>query len=277
MTRHTGQQGLWLLAAVVTALVLMVSCGSDDEPGEPVPDAGAVDAGMDAGLPPADAGTDAGTQCLNEVPCKEQSIDKLGLLTVVSTGEVREETAPAGEFATYIDARAGGVSPTQSYTYARFTPQGLSRVAVDDQAALARTDWDIAFRRYYIRVNSGTSGPSCVSVARTPAGTAFASVTAVDPAWEFATEAWYDNACTFIPDESGLSGPLMAMSTFWTYQACVKMTGDVFVIRLADGRHVKVEVTAYYEPAAQQQCNDSNTLPSPSGSGQLRIRWAFLP
>ncbi len=267
MTSHPGQQGLWVLAAVVTALVLLVNCGSDDEP---APDAGVADSGTDAG-------TDAGTQCLNEVPCKEQSIDKLSLLTTVSTGELREEQAPQGEFLTYIDARAGGLSPTQSYTYARFTPQGLTRVSVDDQAALAQTGWDIAFRRYYIRVNSGTSGPSCVSVASTPEGTTFASVTAVDSTWQFKTEAWYDASCTFITDASGLDGPLMALSNFWEYEACVQMTGNVFVVRLADGRHVKLEVTAYYEPAAQQVCNETGSVPQPSGSGQLRVRWAFLP
>ncbi|NMO16979.1 hypothetical protein HPC49_12275 [Pyxidicoccus fallax] len=284
MTRRSGQQGVWALAGVVMALVVLVNCGSDDDaPVDPVPDASVADSGTDAGSDPVpdsgtDAGTDAGTQCLNEVPCKEQSIDKLQLFTNVSTGVVREEDAPEGEFHTYIDARAGGVSPTQSYTYARFTPEGLAKVEVDDQSALARTGWDIAFRRYYIRVNSGTSGPSCVSVARTPAGTTFASVTAVDPAWEFKTEAWYDDSCTFISDDSGLSGPLMSMGTFWTYnQRCVAMTGDVFVIRLADGRHVKLEVTAYYEPEPQQVCNETGTAPSPNGSGQIRARWAFLP
>ncbi|MCY1022724.1 HmuY family protein [Pyxidicoccus sp. MSG2] len=264
MTRHSGQQGLWVLAAVVVALMLMVNCDSSDD--DPVPDAGV-----------ADAGTDAGTQCLNEVSCKDQSIDKLTLLTTVSTGEVREEQAAQGEFRTYIDARAGGLTPTMSYTYARFTPQGLAQVSVDDQAALARTDWDIAFRRYYIRVNSGTSGPSCVSVATTPEGTTFESVTAVASTWEFKTEAWYDPACTFSPDDSGLNGPLMRLSTFWTYTSCVQMTGDVFVIRLADGRHVKLEVTGYYDPTPQQVCNETGSVPQPSGSGQLRVRWAFLP
>ncbi|WP_043710209.1 HmuY family protein [Corallococcus macrosporus] len=291
MHTKAGKQGLWVLAAVAMALALLVNCGSSEEDPTPVPDAGqTADSGTnptpDSGTEPEpDAGTepepDAGTEplCQSDVPCAEQSIDRLNLLTTPSTSPMYEEEAPAGEFRSYIDARAGGLSVNQSYTYARFTPEGLSRVSIDDQTSLGDPGWDIAFRRYYIRVNGGTSGPSCVGVARLPMGTRFETVNAVPADLTFQSDAWFTDACEFIPDNSGLAGPTMALSSFWAYEGCVRMTGEVFIIRLADGRHVKFEVTSYYDVPVQEHCNANNELPSgvPSGSGQLRVKWAFLP
>jgi hypothetical protein len=250
-TKH-GSQLRWALS-----LMTMVSLLSGCDPDEPEP------------APRCEA---------SPVTCTEQSIDRLDLLTTVSTGQIREEGTTSGQFHTYVDARAGGVTPNQSYTYAIFTPQGLTQVAVDDQAALASTDWDIAFRRYVIRVNSGISGPSCVSVARTPTGTSFDSVTRVDSSWEFRKETYFtEGTCEFVADETGIGGPATVLSSFWGYQSCLTMSGDVFVIRLADNRHVKLQVTSYYEPAAQETCNQTGSAPQPSGAAQFRIKWAFLP
>lgn len=54
------------------------------------------------------------------------------------------------------------------------------------------------------------------------------------------------------------------------------MTDRVFVVKLADGRRVKLQVLSYYPPANQQRCQDNDTIEAPSGAGSLRIRWAFL-
>ncbi len=213
----------------------------------------------------------------SEVRCTEQSIDKLSLLTVVSTGELREEGTTSGEFLTFVDATAGGSSPKQSYTYARFTPQGLTRVELDDQAALTSTEWDIAFRRYIIRVNSGVSGASCTSVAQTPEGTTFASVTSVNSAWEFRTEDYFTEACALLTDDSGIGAPAGQLATYWSYQGCLAMTNKVFVVRLADGRHVKLQVMSYYDDAAVQRACDTGVGFTPAGSAKFRVKWAFLP
>ena len=34
---------------------------------------------------------------------------------------------------------------------------------------------------------------------------------------------------------------------------------------------------ASHDPEPQRVCNETGSVPQPSGSGQLRIRWAFLP
>ncbi|RYZ44603.1 MAG: hypothetical protein EOO72_05830, partial [Myxococcaceae bacterium] len=144
--------------------------------------------------------------------------------------------------------------------------------------ALASTAWDIAVRRSVIRVNSGVSGPSCVTVAQTAEGSTFDAVTQVEPTATFLAEAYFTpNTCELILDGSGINSPGTALSTFWRYNNCLVMTDKVFVLQLADGRHVKLQVVSYYEPAAQAQCNASGTLPAVTGSGQYRIKWAYLP
>jgi hypothetical protein len=211
------------------------------------------------------------------VACAEQGIDRLRLRTGVSAGEVREVGTTAGEFHTYVDGRAGGTDSPQSYTYARFTAQGLERLDLDDQAALGSGDWDIALRRFVIRTNGGVSGPSCTTVAQTPEGTTFESVQAVDGAWAFKAEDYYSESCEFTGDAWGLGSPATRLGSFWDYQSCLAMTGHVYVLRLADGRHVKLQVTEYYDPEPQRACNETGKVTQPSGAAQFRVRWAFLP
>ena len=56
------------------------------------------------------------------------------------------------------------------------------------------------------------------------------------------------------------------------------MTGNVFVIQLASGRHVKFTVTHFYNEAAQEECQTSAMIPTMNnGSGEVQVRWAFLP
>jgi hypothetical protein len=234
-------------------------------------DGGASDGGR------ADSGP-AGMTCdPSTVTCVDQSIATLDLFTSVAPGAITEEGTTTGEFTTHIDATGGGQTPSKSFVYAKFDSDGLKKVAIDDESAFTSQDWDIAFRRYIIRVNSGVSGPSCVQAGRTAPGSTFDSVATTPANLSFRTEAYFSDTCDFVADGSGLNGPGTAMSSYWTYGACLKMTGNIYVIQLADGRHVKVQVLSYYEPAAQQMCETSNSLPSPSGSANIRLRWAFLP
>ncbi len=185
-----------------------------------------------------------------------------------------EQGTTSGEFTTYVDARAGGTTPTQAYTYLRFTPTGLVVVAIDDFQAQTNDTWDIAMRRLAIRINSGPSGPSCVSAMKTTGGTTFEQVTSATTG-TLAREQYYTPQCTMIDDGSGLGGPDFAID-YWTYSSCVKMTNTVYVVQLADSRRVKLQVLSYYDLAVQTTCDTTGTVPQPSGAGQLRVRWAFL-
>jgi hypothetical protein len=261
----------------VTFLVAsMAACGDDAvavDAGPTGSDAGGSDAGgSDAGAP------DAGMACDPVAPtCIDEQIGALDLFAPVTDGVVTEEGTTSGEFTTLIDATGGGFMPTESFLYARFTPTGLVKVDVGDEAAFDSAEWDIAVRRYVVRINSGVSGPSCVQAGRTAPGTTFESLTAVPEGLMFRTEEYFTATCELVPDGSGLGGAATALASFWTYESCVEMTGNVYVIRLASGAHVKLQVLSYYEPAAQETCNTTHMVPMPNGAGNVRIRWAFLP
>lgn len=232
---------------------------------------------LDAG---ADAGVDAGTPFRCEatpVTCQDQSILKLDFKTTLSNGTTREEGSKPGD-RTYVNATAGGLNPTEAYYYLRFTPQGLQRVPLTDEEALTSMEWDIAFRRVIVRLNSGVSGPSCVVVGRTAPGTTFDGLTRVPANLTWRTEEYLTGStCELVPDPSGLPNPATALSSYWSYASCVQTRGlNVYVIHLRDGRYVKFQVLSYYETAQQMTCNDTGMVPVPSGAGNYRIRWGFI-
>jgi hypothetical protein len=262
----------------VTFLVASLgACGDDDrrpfDAGTTGTDAGGHDAGgVDAGAP------DAGMACDPVAPaCIDQQIGALDLFAAPTDGVVTEEGTTAGEFTTLVDATGGGFEPTESYLYARFTPTGLVKVDIGDEAAFDSTEWDIAFRRFVVRINSGVAGPSCVLAGRTAPGTTFESLTAVPEGLAYRTEEYFTASCDLVPDGSGLGSPGTALASFWTYEGCVEMTGNVYVVQLRNGAHVKLQILSYYEPAAQETCNTTHMVPMPNGAGNVRIRWAFLP
>lgn len=253
MTRFIG--GILLLAACTP-------------PSEPMNDAG-VDAGSpDAGPP------DAGPP--REVPCIDQSLSQLMLFDNVSPGTITDESTGDGIFQHLIDATGGGMTPITSYVYARFTDDGLVKVDISDEDALESTEWHIAFRRFVLRLNSGVSGPGSITAARTAPGTTLETLDAVPSGLVQRDEQYFTESCEYVPDTSGIGSPATALSSFWSYAGCVAMTGNVYVVALPGGRHVKLEVIAYYSPENQATCDESNTISSPSGAGNIRIRWGFL-
>lgn len=272
---------LHLVHAGCFSLVLALSaCGDDDTP-TPTTDLGMADAGPDD-LAVADAGpSDLGVLPLCEsttVPCVDESIAILDLFDVANPAAITEQGTTAGEFTTLIDATGGGMTPSLSFVYARFTDTGLAKVDISDEDALVSTDWDIAFRRYVFRVNSGVGGPSCVQAARTEPSTTFDTLSAVpDPASiTYRTESYLTDTCEIVPDGAGLGSPATALSSFWSYPGCVSMTGNVYVVALRGGRHVKLQVLGYYTPANQTSCDETGMISLPSGAGNVRVRWAFL-
>jgi hypothetical protein len=86
--------------------------------------------------------------------------------------------------------------------------------------------------------------------------------------------------CMLMPDNSGLpTSPATVLSGYWAYTAkgCLGMTGNVYVLTLADGRHVKLSVLNFYYPDVQTLCDTDMPLPMDKGSGNIGLRWAFLP
>lgn len=239
-------------------------------------DAGAFDAGNDAG--PPDAGNDAGpVVCVSTGPsCLDEHFTDLGFQEALNTGDVTTTPMESG-FVTVVDTRAGGLSPTESYAYLRFTDDGLEKLELNDDDAFESTDWDIALRRFVLRLNSGVSGPGCVEGGRTAGGTDFDALDGAPEGLPFRTEEYFSADCTVVTDGSGIGSPATALASFWTYAGCVQMTGNVYVLRLGSGRTVKLRVDSYYGPDAQQSCNETgSTGGGPSTSGTVTLRWDFL-
>ncbi|APR78444.1 Hypothetical protein A7982_03791 [Minicystis rosea] len=227
-------------------------------------------------------GGSTGPRCTTPTPvaCADQIILAMNFQSEPAPGLITN-TADGAGFISNVDATAGGafVSKPDSYTYGKFTAQGLEKVSISDEASLDSMDWDIAFRRYIVRVNSADSGPSCVQAGRMPGTPKYEEVTSVPEGHSYHPDDTFTDSCELIPDGSGLDdSPATALSGYWTYPGCVQMTHRVFIIALADGRHVKFTVDDYYSPAVQQQCDETGAIPmSNTGSANFVVRWAFLP
>ena len=295
-----------LSATVFSAMLVLAACGDDDDGAvtDTLTDTAPGDTGGDAAeettpdtapdvtedtADTADTAPDAapdttpaettGEACVpgGEPPCSDEQIATLQLSKIASGGAITEEGTEPGVFLTHIDATAGGFGGTLGYTYARFTDEGLEAVDLSDEDALDSTEWDIAARRFVLRLNSGVSGPSCVTGGRTGPATEFNALTEVPEGITLHKEQYFtEDKCEYVADTSGIGSPQTVLSSYWTYPGCVAMTGNVYVIELADGRHLKLQVLSYYTPEVQTECDETGTASTPSGSGNFRIQWAFL-
>ncbi len=226
--------------------------------------------------PPLPAAGEPRCLAARTVGCVDQAIASLRLLTEPSPAVVTTTTVD-GVFESKIDATGGGLPPSLSYVYVRFAEDGLEKVAIGDEGAFESMGWDLAFRRYLIRVNGGASGPSCVDAA--VAGDApLNSLQQVPTGLEYDTDLYFEEpSCAPSDNTDPMGGPLTAISGYFSYEACLAMTGENYVIRLASGRYVAMKVTTYYSKTAQDYCNLEGRLPGgPSGAGQMTIRWKFL-
>lgn len=225
-------------------------------------------------------GGSAGPKCSEEVPCSDQVIQQLDLQPTVAPGLIANQPDGSG-WMTQVDGTAGGfgAQPPHAYVYGRFTDTGLEKVNISDEDALDSKDWDIAFRRFIVRLNSGNSGPACVVAAPIPGAPAYDDVAAVpDNLPQYRADEYFTEGCTLIDDGSGLGSPATALASYWEYPGCVAMTNNVFIVQTNEGKRLKLTVTDYYTPDIQDQCDTTGSVPmSGSGAANFRLRWAFLP
>jgi hypothetical protein len=245
----------------------------------------ALPLGLGACPPPSEGegeGEGEGEVCAAvDVDCRDTVFNDLEMSLTTAAPGLIESTASGDVFDVNVDATAGGFGGGDGWVYGKFTADGLEKVELLDDAAFDSTDWDIAFRRFVIRLNSGFSGPSCVSAARTAPDTDFDALGSVPDGLTFNKETGFMSdaaSCTLVSDGSGLPGaPSVVLQNWWEYPAgCVATTGNVFVVQLADGSHLKLLVTQYYEgEGAQETCNETG---EPDGeSARIKLRYGFLP
>lgn len=248
--------------------------GSDPSTSGPSDETGSAETGDPTDETSGTDGETTGTTACGEaVPCEDAMILDLGLVGgTVSAGAVGN-TADGADWVSTVDATAGGIvdAPNNPWIYLRFTDDGLEKVEVDDLQSLESSDWHIAAKRFGIRLNSGSGGPSCVSRATLDGN--YADIDAVPDDATFGNEAFYDGSCTIVDDGSGAGGANYALTPWWFYPGCVGVTYTPFALELEDGRHVKLVVESYYE-SGQMQCNDTGAMGS--GSANFTWRWSFL-
>lgn len=249
----------------------LAACGSSGSGND-------TDSGSGNGADMAASPDMAAGQCqMKDPPCTDNQIQELSLFKKASTRKITNaaDGNTPGAWMSTVDATGGGFTPTESYVYAKFTDTGLMKVDVGDETAFTSAEWDIAFRRFIIRLNSGVGGPGCVTASETSG--AYDDVKSLPGGLDFQPEAYYDDKCAMVDDKSGLGTPDTLLSSFWVYNGCVKMTNQVYVIRLADGRNVKLTVVGYYNPTVQETCNTTDTVPANAVGGSVRVRWQVLP
>jgi hypothetical protein len=263
MTRPQTTIGFPLISLFVGSLSVVAGCApvSDD--------------GGDEGEGEEGEGELACTEP-TEPECQDASFQDLAMSDNASTRTILD-TVAGGVHEVEVDSTAGGFNGTDGFIYGKFTDDGFVKVDIADFDSFASMDWDIGFRRYVVRLNSGVSGPSCVAAANL-GDDAFESITALPSGAEFRVEEYMDDTCALIPDGSGLpTSPGTAMQNYWTYPGCVAMTHNIYAISLADGRTVKIEMQRYYLPeAAQDLCDEDGELANNAVGGNIRFRWAWL-
>jgi hypothetical protein len=209
------------------------------------------------------------------VTCEDAIISDLSLHDdKISEGAVTNEVDGA-DFVTSVDATAGGfdVATQNPWVYIKFTEEGAVKVEIDDETALESMDWDLAARRFILRLNGGVSGPSCVGAVPFLEQT-YEELTEIPEGLTYTLDDFYTNDCTIINDSSGLpDSPQVALSPWWSYSACVATTKIPFLIQLADGHIVKFRVDQYYGEG-QVDCNQSDV--AGTDSANFQFRWTFL-
>ena len=210
-----------------------------------------------------------------EPSCVDSLILDLSLHDDMVSSATVSSSQDGSDWISGVDASAGGYqnAANNPWVYVRFTDDGLERVDIDDETALESMDWDMALRRFIIRLNGGDSGPSCVGAASLLEGD-YSSIDAVPEGIIFAPDQYYTSDCTIINDSSGLpNSPQVVLGTWWEYPGCVKTTGIPQLIQLANGRVLKLVVETYYG-LGQEDCNTNGT--PGEYSGQIQLRWQFL-
>lgn len=207
------------LAVVLTMMVAVSACGSDSGGGNNggATNNGTADAGADAQGDAAmgtDSGTDAGTQddvaTIGDVSSGSSLDHRCGdalaldwpFHDTVSTGEI-STTDDSGVKTTTIDASAGGQTGASNNPFVYLDLSTGEKVDVNDYDAFKSGGWDIAFKRYIVRINSADSGPGDVSMAKV-ANTTFDAVTSAPTdasAWQ--QDVSYDDNCQPLTDPIG--------------------------------------------------------------------------
>jgi hypothetical protein len=134
-----------------------------------------------------------------------------------------------------------GFSPTgRPVGTGRFTYFSLRENKIITGADTLTNKWDIAIREFYIKVNGGTSATGGGNGAAFLANSTFDAYTMIPSG----TTGWMqDNAPNYAINPAPGNWYTYSPSTF----IALPVPGKIFVIRTADGRFAKMEITSLYK------------------------------
>ncbi len=185
-----------------------------------------------------------------EFACEAARDQMLSAQDKVSTGVVEVVSTDNGVSTVYIDATAGGSGQSSTNPAIYVNLAELTRADITDLASYTDPGWDIALKRYIIRVNGGDSGAGSARVAHL-VSKAFDEVTAADAASAtFRADDYLDSLCMPIEDPAGLPGdPSTAFTGWYSYggTGAVSPNPITFLVYGSDGSSLyKLEIVDYF-------------------------------
>jgi hypothetical protein len=217
------------------SLIMSLALGCASEPLDE-PEGGNASGGTGSQTPPVYMGA-----------CSAALRQELGLVDARAEAEVTVLETNGSERTVYVDASAGGFGEQDMSPWVYVSLATGTRVEIGDMEALESADWDVAFKRFVLRNNSGDSGPGQGGALRI--GLPFDTVnleTLGDR--ELPTEAWFDADCNLTQDDSG--APVTTFSGWSEYdQAAHVLTPapDVtYLVSGGTGKLYKLAILDYY-------------------------------
>lgn len=252
--RSSARDTILLPLSAALLGVLVTACGSDAEDAT-TPDAdttsdtnSAADATNDA-APDAAAEEDVATvgdvstpPDTDETACPQVDlIEAWPLVDDIAIGSVETEADGDASVAT-IDAAAGGSAESRNNAFVYLDLNTGEMVRLTDTESLIDTEWQLAFRRTNLRLNSGDSGPGTWEMTKVSA-TTFDAVTEIPADADWHVDATFESDCDIIFDP--INNPFTAIhylnignesgSSSWYFyggEAGVSpVEGDIYIIR----------------------------------------------
>lgn len=244
-----------VFAGSLLGLLLSAACSGSAPNSGGEPDLSATPPDLAMGTTPDLAKTPDLASARCELPPELKLIDK------VSTGMVTFGALPADpEVQTAeIDATAGGSAEAGKNPYLYLDLINKKTVQITDVQSLSSGDWDIAFKRWQIKINSGDSGPGSVTTLYED-GKDLAEVKTA-PVGKYEADHYFDDKCKVQLDPIG--GLQTAMSDWYDYTMMVKPWKRTYVLKRRDGKgHIKLQIMSYYKGMT---------------SAIYVVNWALLP
>jgi len=187
-----------------------------------------------------------GSQSVVPNACSSALRQSLSLVDKVSTSTVSVLDETGDERTLYIDATAGGINGQDSNPWVYVSLATGQAVALTDLDALDSTAWDLAFKRFIVRTNSGDSGPGQGGAIRIalPWDKVDASTLGKQM---LPSESWFDADCNLKVDSNmELVTTFSGWSMYNEATHVLNAADVVFITAGADGSLYKVGILDYY-------------------------------